>query len=74
MEFDSSNGRDDGEHSSVGVVEISKIFTMHDNFFFGVILFGRVLLIPHLAGMPQITATRWRLMAVSGCADTKFPC
>ena len=34
MEFGSVNGGDDGEHSGVGFVDISKIFVMQVSIFF----------------------------------------
>ena len=35
MKFGPFDGRDDGEYSGVGFVEISTIFAMQDSFFFG---------------------------------------
>ena len=34
MEFDYMDGREDGEHTGVGSVKISKLFVMQDAFFF----------------------------------------
>ena len=33
MEFSSQNGREDGEHSGVDLIEISDIFAMQDDMF-----------------------------------------
>ena len=35
MEFSMLGGREDSEHSGVGLVEISKILAIHDGFLFG---------------------------------------
>ena len=42
MNVDLLAGREDGEHSSVGFVEISEIFVMQDSFSFGTEPFDEV--------------------------------
>ena len=41
MEFGLFNGGEDGEHNSVSLVEISKIFAMQDNVFHGAAPFDK---------------------------------
>ena len=42
MEFGFFDGRDDGEHSGIGFVEISLIFASQDDCFYETISFDRV--------------------------------
>ncbi len=59
MEFGSLDGGENGEHSGVGRVEISKIFAMQDVFFFGMASFDNVCRLDARALNLVLPQERW---------------